>query len=164
MSSPSAPRALEEAVEHVKANAKVWHFSGMQDTQPWLFLDRIDDVQEFVQYQWYRHRDPSGIVAFAISEWCEALQNILATSPHPAITRAVQRLCAVGRNLRGGWRKCQICYYHPNHILDVSSQEEGIFKNRTWVCSECYMEELWRGAWNEQQGVENKETLECSTE
>jgi len=152
MASPSAPQTLNEAVDHAKANANVWHFCGMQDTQPWLFLDRMreNDVREFVQDTWYRHRDPGGIVAFAIAEWCEALQGMLDASPHPALVKAYARLRGLAKKLRSGHYPCEICRNYPNllvHISPPASDQDGedTFPDLTWVCGECYFERLLHG-------------------
>ena len=69
--------------EQVRKNAFVWHFSGTVDTQPWLFLDKatVEELRTFAAKTWFTARDPSGVVAGAVAEWREALDDLLNSKP-----------------------------------------------------------------------------------
>ena len=86
---PSAEAVLEQV--------RIWHFSGVHDTQPWLFADlpNAEAVRRFAADRWYAVRDPGGIVAAAVAEWREALDEAL-----DKVTRASRRS---GRP-SGSWR------------------------------------------------------------
>jgi hypothetical protein len=61
----------------------VWHFSGLGDTQPWIFLDisSAEEVRKFASKVWFAARDPSGGLAAAVAEWRQALDELLSSKP-----------------------------------------------------------------------------------
>jgi lipopolysaccharide biosynthesis glycosyltransferase len=79
--------------EHVQREALVWHFSGTVDTQPWMFLDipSVEAVREFASKVWFAARDPGGILAAAVAEWREALDELLSSEPSGGELCALQR-------------------------------------------------------------------------
>jgi hypothetical protein len=69
--------------DQVRREALVWHFSGMSDTQPWMFLDipSAEEVRKFASEVWFAARDPSGVLAAAVAEWRQALDELLSSKP-----------------------------------------------------------------------------------
>ena len=69
--------------EQVRSEALVWHFSGMADTQPWIFLDlpSAEEVRKFASKVWFAARDPGGVLAAAVAEWRQALEELLSSKP-----------------------------------------------------------------------------------
>lgn len=69
--------------ERIRKQVLVWHFSGTADTQPWMFLDiaNAEEVREFASKVWFAARDPGGVLAAAVAEWREALDELLSSKP-----------------------------------------------------------------------------------
>ena len=115
---PSAEAVLEQV--------RIWHFSGVHDTQPWLFADlpNAEAVRRFAADRWYAVRDPGGIVAAAVAEWREALDEALdkADAGLAALRAAFGELARRAKNQREGkgwW--CDACGWRrsPLRAMDL---------------------------------------------
>ena len=61
---------------------RMWHFSGTDEfTQPWMFLDipTAKEVRKCISKTLFHARDPGGVVAAAVAEWREALDELLCS-------------------------------------------------------------------------------------
>ena len=74
--------------EQVRKEVLVWHFSGTCDTQPWLFLDKATavEVRMFAAKSWFVDRGQCVVVATAMAEWREALDDLLKSRPEDELS------------------------------------------------------------------------------
>mmetsp|Transcript_88189 Transcript_88189/g.248149 ORF Transcript_88189/g.248149 Transcript_88189/m.248149 type:complete len:529 (-) Transcript_88189:94-1680(-) len=153
----------------VLAEVRVWHFSGTRDTQPWGFLDLADAeaVKDFAAEVWFKFRDPSGLMATAMSEWREALDALLRSECDAlgVVADAVQQLVVQAEEVRcgGSWGwPCDACGEVRCNLQEVwgapANEHEAWeatghscddpFRGMRWLCAECIVAGLQRSASN----------------
>ena len=119
--------------EQIQKEVLVWHFSGTVDTQPWMFLDfsTTEEVRQFASKVWFAARDPGGVLAAAVAEWREALDELLCSKPGGselcALREAVEILAS-----QAAMRRRRRLKDSP-HWCDACGEERC---NVEWVCQD----------------------------
>ena len=129
----------------------VWHFSGSGEMAPWMLQSAADanGVRETAT-QWFRHRDPGGVVATAFYEWRYALENLLAehsvVSEPLAVAAESLRIQAIEWLQRAWW--CDKCLERGYRVREVDDLPYGD-KHCTddccenpWMRAECIVEHI----------------------
>ena len=139
---------------------RVWHFSGSGDTDPWRFQNLSDATAVYYAASWiFTSRDPGGVVATALFEWRQALDDLVAgvdvaLDDHP-IREAAWALAEQAAEYRARAWKCERCE-EPSHRVREhrdSIWSEGEYDghwNRTqWLCADCIVGQLRTGDFQE---------------
>lgn len=83
---------LESDGAQIRTDVLVWHFSGMFDTQPWMFLGipTSKQVREFASKAWFAARDPGGVLSAAVVGWRQALDELLSSNTNGGDLRVLR--------------------------------------------------------------------------
>ncbi len=136
----------------VLRDVRVWHYSGTDDTQPWMFLDCVNAtaVKFFAAHVWFAARDPGGVLATALAEWRETLDELMANTREPcALSSAVKDLRARAARCRCRYNEwcacvCDACgeeRYSVQRVPDHLVWVLGIPRFH-WACAECIIKRL----------------------
>ena len=126
----------------VLQGVQIWHFSGIsRETAPWVFMDEPTAERVRVTASGrFRNRDPSGVVATALSEWRGALDDMLRADHGglAALREAVAQLAARAREEKQTWWRCEVCGVRSSRVRQSKSGVPRVgLARELWLCADC---------------------------
>ena len=145
----SRPNNPPDATE-VLNSVNVWHFSGIGDTEPWMFQDLPDAnaVYESAKII-FSSRDPGGIVARALYEWRSMLDIMLqeVETSSPLRVSTINLGARATEERKWAWM-CDDCHMSRARLRQLTNVPDITYlcgrswNGQLWLCADCIVARL----------------------
>lgn len=131
-----------------KKKAKVWHFSGTAETNPFSFPFVVAADANGIwksAKRVFECRDEDHVVALALYEWRQYYEDALFDENlRPCLEDAMQRVADGAWRARRSWR-CEGCLDERTTTREITDYSSCILWKIRWACADCIVERLLAG-------------------